>query len=85
MFVVVPNRLFPVEHHTGIPLVHYLPLAAFRGVLRRTRFSHWAEEKNLNPVLKGDFRRMFPPGRPVEMRYMGLGVAALRSNIVAIR
>ena len=85
VFVVVPNRLFPVEHHTGIPLIHYLPLAVFRGVLRRTRFSHWAEEENLNPVLAGEFRRMFPPGKPVEMRYAGLGVSALRSNIVAIR
>ena len=85
VFIVVPNRLFPVEHHTGIPLIHYLPLAAFRGVLRRTKFSHWAEEKNLNPILAGEFRRMFPPGRPVEVRHAGLGVSVLRSNIVAIR
>ncbi|MBE7213202.1 MAG: methyltransferase domain-containing protein [Gluconacetobacter diazotrophicus] len=84
VFVVVPNRLFPVEHHTGLPLVHYLPPAAFRGLLRHTRFAHWAEEENLNPVLAGEFRRMFPPDRPVEIRHAGLGLAAFRSNLVAI-
>ena len=85
VFVVVPNRLFPVEHHTGIPLIHYLPLPALRGVLRRTRFAHWAAEENLNPVLAGEFRRMFPPGKPVAIRYAGLGLSVFRSNIVAIR
>ncbi len=84
VFVVVPNRLFPVEHHTGLPLVHYLPLRAFRGLLRRTRFAHWAEEKNLNPILAGELRRMFPPNRNVEIRQAGLGIMAFRSNLVAI-
>lgn len=84
VFVVVPNRLFPVEHHTGIPLIHYLPLAAFRGLLRRTKLAHWSEEKNLNPILPGELRRMFPPGRNVEVRPAGLGVGAFRSNLVAI-
>lgn len=84
VFVVVPNRLFPVEHHTGLPLVHYLPLRTFRGLLRRTRFVHWSEEKNLNPVLAGELRRMFPSGRNVEIRPVGLGMMAFRSNLVAI-
>ncbi len=84
VFVVVPNRLFPVEHHTGLPLVHYLPLETFRGLLRRTRFAYWAEEKNLNPILAGELRRMFPSGRSVEVRPAGLGLMAFRSNLVAI-
>ena len=84
VFVVVPNRLFPVEHHTGLPLVNYLPLPSFRALLRRTKFAHWAREENLNPLFAWEFKNLFPPDRPVEIHCSGLGLAAFRSNIVAI-
>ncbi len=85
VFVAVPNRLFPLEHHTGLPLINYLPLPVFRGLLGHTRFSHWAAEENLNPLFASDFRRLFPVGRPVTIRYSGLGLGPFRSNIVAVR
>ena len=34
-FITTPNRWFPVEHHTGLPLLHYLPASVFRSLLRR--------------------------------------------------
>src|SRR5262245_29099709 len=37
-FVTTPNRWFPVEHHTGVPLLHYLPARAHRAVLRLTPY-----------------------------------------------
>lgn len=85
VFVAVPNRLFPLEQHTGLPLINYLPLPAFRALLRRTRFAHWAHEENLNPVFARELRDLFPPGKPVAVRHTGLGLAAFRSNLVAVR
>lgn len=85
VFVVAPNQLFPFEQHTGLPLINYLPLPVFRGLLRRTRFSHWAAEENLNPLFARDLVGLFPPGEPVEVRSAGLGLGAFRSNLVAIR
>lgn len=85
VFVVAPNRLFPIEHHTGLPLVNYLPLPAFRGLLRPTRFSHWSREENLNPLFAAEFRRLFPAGKPVDVRFAGWGVGRFRSNLIAIR
>jgi ubiquinone/menaquinone biosynthesis C-methylase UbiE len=35
IFVTTPNRWFPVEFHTALPLVHWLPSASFRALLRR--------------------------------------------------
>ncbi len=84
VFVVVPNRLFPIEHHTGLPLVHWLPLPAFRGLLRRTKFSHWSQEENLNPLFAAEFQRLFPAGKPVDIRYAGLGIGMFRSNVIGI-
>jgi hypothetical protein len=48
VFVTTPNRWFPIEFHTVLPLVHWLPKAAFRGLMRRTGRGFFAEEANLN-------------------------------------
>ncbi len=85
VFVAVPNRLFPLEQHTGLPLINYLPLPIFRALLKPTKFTHWSEEANLNPLFAGELAALFPPGGPVTIRHTGLGLAAFRSNIVAVR
>jgi hypothetical protein len=80
-FVTTPDRRFPIEHHTGLPLVHYLPSALFRSMLRGTRYGHWADESNLNILTAGELARLFPPGASVEVRSVRL--AGLPSNLAA--
>lgn len=80
-FITTPNRWFPVEHHTGLPLLHYLPASVFRGVLRRTRYRHWAEEANLNILTARDLAALFPPDVAVEVR--SVRVAGVPSNLIA--
>ena len=48
VFVTTPNRWFPVEFHTVLPVVHWLPKPIFRGLMRRTGRGFFAEEANLN-------------------------------------
>ena len=48
IFVTTPNRWFPVEFHTVLPLVHWLPPALFRSVLAVLRKDFYAREENLN-------------------------------------
>jgi hypothetical protein len=43
-FVSTPNRWFPLEHHTGIPFLYFLPMRLFRGLIRNTRYSYWFAE-----------------------------------------
>ena len=80
-YLTTPNRWFPIEHHTGLPLLHYLPAPVFRGVLRRTRYRHWAEESNLNILTARDLATLFPSDAAVEVR--SVRVAGLPSNLVA--
>ena len=80
-FMTTPNRWFPVEHHTGLPLLHYLPAPAFRALLRRTPYRHWSEESNLNILTARDFAALFPSNAAVEVRTVRL--AGLPSNLVA--
>lgn len=48
LFVTTPNRWFPIEVHTVLPLIHYLPPRAFRAILRRLGRDFFADEANLN-------------------------------------
>lgn len=48
VFLTTPNRWFPVEFHSVLPLIHWLPKPAFRRVLRNTRYDFFSHEENLN-------------------------------------
>jgi hypothetical protein len=48
VFVTTPNRWFPIEFHTVLPVVHWLPKPLFRDLMRRTGRGFFADEANLN-------------------------------------
>lgn len=46
--LTTPNRWFPIEFHTQLPLVHWLPMPASRAIMRQLGYGFFAEEQNLN-------------------------------------
>ena len=80
-FITTPNRWFPFEHHTGLPVLHYLPPSVFRALLRRTRYRHWAEESNLNILTARELATLFPSHAAVDVRSVRL--FGVTSNLVA--
>ncbi len=54
VFVTTPNRWFPVEVHTMLPLLHWLPPRWYRAVLRRIGLPFFASEANLNLLSRRD-------------------------------
>jgi ubiquinone/menaquinone biosynthesis C-methylase UbiE len=62
VFVTTPNRLFPIEVHTLLPLVHWLPRRARDPIYAALRRPDGIEVELLTP--RG-FRALFPPGVPV--------------------
>jgi hypothetical protein len=58
VFLTTPNRWFPIEFHSLLPLVHWLPSDTFRDLLRGTRYDFFSHENNLNLLGKADVRRL---------------------------
>lgn len=54
IFVTTPNRWFPVEFHTVLPLVHWLPKRWFRALLRGLGHRELALEEHLNLLGRRD-------------------------------
>ena len=57
-FITTPNRWFPIEFHTVLPLVHWLPKRQFRALMRATGRAFFAEESNLNLMTAADLLRL---------------------------
>ena len=47
-FVTTPNRWYPVDLHTVIPLLHWLPGPMYRPLYRALGFEFFSREENLN-------------------------------------
>jgi hypothetical protein len=81
VFISVPNRFFPVEHHTALPIAHYGD-AMFRLACRAAGKSDWADEKNLILMTR---RRLWQLAAPVERNtavgYTGLLLGPFSSNL----
>lgn len=58
--LTTPNRWFPLDFHTILPLVHWLPQSAHQRILRALGKDFWAETSNLNLMSRSDFMSMKP-------------------------
>jgi SAM-dependent methyltransferase len=83
VFIAVPNRLFPIEVHTGIPLLHFLPKPVFRMLLRTLGLEFFAREENLNYIWAHELRGMYSESRSAKSIFSGVGIGPFRSNIVS--
>ena len=57
VFVTTPNRFFPIETHTRVPLLHWLPKAWFDRVLLLLGKS-WATGNYMNLLSERDLKRL---------------------------
>ena len=72
VFLTTPNRWFPLEVHTRLPLVHWLPEGA-AGHVYDLAGKGWARENHL--LGPGDLRTLFPGD--VRIVNLGLTLVAL--------
>lgn len=68
IFITTPDRYFPLEVHTGIPLLHYLPVNIYRRALRFLGLDYFAQEENLNLLSRSELAGLFPHNSIVIIR-----------------
>ena len=80
VFIVVPNRWFPVEHHTGIPLAHYWE-RSFRLACGLLGCSEWTQEANLIQMSRRSLTALAPDAMPWRTGYTGIPLGPFSSNL----
>jgi hypothetical protein len=82
VFLTTPNRWFPVEFHSLLPLVHWLPRPWFRRLLRGTRYDFFAREENLNLLDRRDILRLCGGLRDYAVSVESLRLLGMPSNLL---
>jgi hypothetical protein len=77
-----PNKWFPVELHTWLPVLHWLPDPVYRAVLRRLGLDYFAEVENLNLLDARSFLSLFPATR--RNKLIPGGLPLLPSNLLCL-
>ena len=54
VFIQTPNRYYPIDFHTTIPLIHWLPKKIHRKILNFIGLEFYSLEDNLNLMSKND-------------------------------
>lgn len=52
--VITPNRFYPIDFHTKMPLIHWLPKNLHRKILKFLSLNFYSKEENLNLLSKKD-------------------------------
>lgn len=79
-FFTTPNRWFPIEVHSALPLIHWLPPKYFRKILKLIGMNWLADESILNLLTEKEFKALFP--KNVELKVIRIKTAGWTSNIV---
>ena len=80
--LTTPNRWFPIEVHTGLPLVHWLPKQGFRAVLRSVGLPFFADEGNLNLLGAAELRGLCAGLDARQVHVRGVRLGGWTSNLI---
>lgn len=77
-----PDKRFPIELHTFLPFLHWLPDARYRKTLRALGFGYFAEIETLNLLDADAFLGLFPRARHNRLVRLGSGLGW--ANLICI-
>jgi SAM-dependent methyltransferase len=80
VFITVPHRFFPIEHHTALPLVHWTD-TSFRWACRLAGKDDWCRPDTLILMSRRRLAALCPPGAQVRIGYSGLRLGPFSSNL----
>ena len=81
--ITTPNKFYPIELHTKIPLIHWFPKSIYRKILKFLGLSFYADEKNLNLLSVNELKKMLDNHKIIyEIKFIKLFF--FKSNIIII-
>ena len=82
--VVTPNRMHPVEFHSKIPFIHWLPKKIHRKILSIFGLKYLSKEKNLNLLKTSDLINLMKNFNNIEFDIKYVKFLLFKSNIILI-
>lgn len=84
VFITTPNRWYPIEFHTQLPFVHWLPKPMCRAIFRRLGLRELAEESNLNLLTARELRSMTSGTEGWRVHIAAARLIGWKSNLILV-
>lgn len=84
VFISTPNKYFPIELHTFLPLIHFLPQKYYRFILIKLGLNFFAEEKNLNLLSTNNIKNICKILRIKKYKIIKLKFLLFTSNLILV-
>lgn len=81
IFFTTPNRWYPVEFHTLLPLIHFLPKKIHRKILKCIKYDFFALEENLNLLDMATIKKILKKNKIADYTAGTINFFGLPSNI----
>lgn len=82
--IITPNRYHPLEFHTKIPLIHWLPKKIHRMILKFVGLNFFADENNLNLLSNFDFNLIMKILGQTDYKIESINFIFFKSNLILI-
>jgi len=83
-FITTPNRWFPIEVHTSLPFLHWLPKRWHRWLLSSLGYDFYSREENLNLLSGADFRKFAVGLTSHDISILKIKLWGFASNLVLV-
>lgn len=84
IFVTTPNRWFPIEFHTTLPLVHWLPTGLHRPIFKALGRGFFADEQNLHLLSPGTLAQAAREAGIERFRIGSVSLAGWPTNLLLV-
>lgn len=84
IFITTPNRNYPIEFHTRLPLLHLLPNKIFRKILKLFGENFLSQEEQLNLLSEKDLIKICNKLKIKNFKILKIKLFYLVSNLILI-
>lgn len=84
VFIQTPNRFYPVDFHTTLPLIHWLPKNIHRKILKILGLNFYASEENLNLLSEKNLKNMCKELNLKKFKIIRHKLFFLTSNLILV-
>jgi hypothetical protein len=84
VFIQTPNRYFPIDFHTKLPLIHWFPKKIHRILLKIIGLHFYSLEKNLNLLSKRDLINICSELNIKKYKIINFKLLFVTSNLILI-
>ena len=81
--ITTPNRGYPLDFHTKLPFIHWLPKRMHRKILKFLGMNFFSEEKNLNLLSKKNIKD-FLESLNIKYEIINIKLLGITSNFIVI-